>query len=64
MTQGGLKEEELASRLICFGVDKVDTFQGLIFGIIVQIQYWYVPFVIGVHCMGYQTNLVVQTSVG
>jgi hypothetical protein len=39
MTQGGLKEEELASRLICFGVDKVDTFQGLIFGIIVQIQY-------------------------
>jgi hypothetical protein len=35
----GLKEKELASRLICFGVDIVNTFQGLIFGIIVQIQY-------------------------
>jgi hypothetical protein len=39
MTQGGLKEEKLASRLICFGVDKVNTFQGIKFGITIQIQY-------------------------
>jgi hypothetical protein len=29
MTQGDLKEEELVARLVCFGVDGVDTFQGL-----------------------------------
>jgi hypothetical protein len=33
MTQGGLKEEELAARLVCFGVDRVNTFQGLRFGV-------------------------------
>jgi hypothetical protein len=38
MTQGGLKKKELVTRLVCFGVDGVSTFQGLKFGIIVQIQ--------------------------
>jgi hypothetical protein len=37
MTQGGLQEEDLASRLVYFGVDGVNTFQGLKFGVIVQI---------------------------
>jgi hypothetical protein len=35
MTQRGFKEEEFASRLICFGVDRVSTFQGLRHGVIV-----------------------------
>jgi len=29
MTQGSLKEEELVTRLVCFGVDGVNTFQGI-----------------------------------
>jgi hypothetical protein len=37
MTQGGL-QEGLASRLVCFGVNGVNTFQGFKFGVIVQIQ--------------------------
>ncbi len=61
MTQGGLKKKELVTRLVCFGVDGVSTFQGLKFGIIVQIQNWYSPFVTNVHCMAHQINLVVQT---
>jgi len=51
MTQGVLKEKELASRLVCVGINGVNAFQGLKFIIIVQIQHGYIPFVIGVHCM-------------
>jgi hypothetical protein len=36
MTQGGLKGEELLSRLDCFGVDGVNIFQGFKSKIIVQ----------------------------
>jgi hypothetical protein len=61
MTQGGLKEKELVTKLICFGVDGVSTFQGLKFGVIVQIQHQYSPFVIGVRCIVHWINLVVQT---
>jgi len=39
MTQGGLKEKEFATRLVCFGANGVSAFQGLKFGIIVQIQH-------------------------
>ncbi len=38
MTQGELKEEELASKLVCFGVDGVNAFQGFKFGLTIQIQ--------------------------
>ncbi len=38
MTQGELKEEEFASKLVCFGVDGVSAFQGFRFGITIQIQ--------------------------
>ncbi len=39
MTQGGLKEKELVTRLVCFGVDGVSTLKGLKFGVMVQIQH-------------------------
>jgi hypothetical protein len=35
MTQGNLKEKELAARLVCFGADGVNTFQNFRFGVIV-----------------------------
>jgi len=38
MTQVELKEEELASKLVCFGVNGVSAFQGFRFGITIQIQ--------------------------
>jgi hypothetical protein len=59
MTQCGLKEKELATRPVCFGVNWVSTFQGFKFGVIVQIQHRYSPFVTSVHCMAHWTNLVV-----
>jgi hypothetical protein len=38
MTQlGGLKEEELSTKLVYFGVDGINTFQGFKYRIIVQI---------------------------
>ncbi len=61
MTQGGLQEEGFASRLVCFGVNGVNTFQGLKFGIIVQIQRQYTPFVTNVHYTTHWINLVIQT---
>jgi hypothetical protein len=38
MTQGGVKEKELATKLVCFGANEVNTFQGFRFGAIIQIQ--------------------------
>jgi len=62
MTQlGSLKEEELASKLVYFGVDGVNTFQGSKYIIIVQIQCQYGPFITIVHCMFHMTNLAIQT---
>jgi hypothetical protein len=38
MTQWELKEEELDSKLVCFGVDGVSAFQGFKFGLTIQVQ--------------------------
>jgi len=61
MTQKGLHEEDFISKLVYFGVDGVNTFQGFRSKITVQIQQQYVPFVTSVHCMAHHINLVVQT---
>jgi hypothetical protein len=62
MTPGGLHEEDLASRLVYFGVDGIGTFQGLRSRVIVQIQQQYVLFVTNVHCTTHKTNLAVQIT--
>jgi hypothetical protein len=62
MTQlGGLKEEELATKLVYFGADGVNIFQGFKYTITVKIQCQYVPFIMVVHCMAHWTNLAIQT---
>jgi hypothetical protein len=61
MTKGGLQGENLVSKLVYFGVDGVNTFQGLRYGVIIQIQWQYVPFVTNAHCMAHWTNLAIQT---
>jgi hypothetical protein len=53
MTQGDLKKEDLASKLVCFGVNGVDTFQGFRLIVTFPIQHQYVPFVVCVHCMAH-----------
>jgi len=66
MTQGGLQEEDLTSRLVCFGANGVNTFQGFRSKVIIQMQWRYVPFtpnsiIVVVHCMVHQINLVIQS---
>ncbi len=39
MTQGDLKQKDIALKLVCFGIDGVNTFQGLRSGVSVQIQW-------------------------
>jgi hypothetical protein len=36
--EGGLSYEEIASKLVCFGVDGVSTFQGSKMGVTTQIR--------------------------
>jgi hypothetical protein len=61
MTQGDIKNEDLASKLVCFGANGISTFQRFRLGVTFQIQCQYVPFVVGAHCMAHQTNFVLQT---
>jgi hypothetical protein len=61
MVVGGLIEVEVLKRLLCFGVDDVDIFQGAWHGITIQIQQCYVPFFIRILWMAHSINLGVQT---
>jgi hypothetical protein len=60
LTYSGISESNLASKLVCFGVDGVTTFQGPKTNVITQLKK-NTPFMLGVHCVTHQTNLVVQT---
>jgi hypothetical protein len=61
MTQGDLQKKDLDSKLVCFGANGLNTFQGFRSQMTFQIQCQYVPFVIGVHCMAHWTNKPSQT---
>jgi hypothetical protein len=50
-SQWGLKEEEFISKVVCFDVDGVKTFQGLKSKVTIQIQYQYSSFITNVHYM-------------
>ena len=56
-----LSNETIKEGLITFGADVVFVFQDAKSNVIVQLINNHAPFMVGVHCMAYQTNLVVQT---
>ncbi len=56
----GLAEVEVPSKLLCFGVNGVNTFQGAQGGVIIQIQDLHVLFLMGIHYTTHKTNLAVQ----
>jgi hypothetical protein len=58
---GGLILETMASKLITFGADKVNVFQGVRIRVTIQLKDQNVPFMIRIHCTTHRTNLVVQT---
>jgi hypothetical protein len=59
--EGGLSREEIASKLVCFGVDGVSTFQGSKMDVTTQIREKWAPFNLGANCSSHRINLVVET---
>jgi hypothetical protein len=64
MIGGGVPRNQIAQKLICFGANYVNVFQGTNSGVTKQIKKNYVFHSIGVHCMAHHTNLAVQTLLG
>lgn len=62
MTEGEeLSKEELSKKLLCFGVNGVNVFQGSKTKVTKQIEDFLAPFLMGVHCVIHCTNLIVQS---
>ncbi len=55
---GRISKEHITNKLVSFGADGVSVLQEMWNGIIMQIQQDYTPFVVGMHCMAHQCNLV------
>jgi hypothetical protein len=59
-TWGGMPRDHIASKLMSFGTINVNVFQSTKSSVTKQIQDYYAPFSIGVHCMAHRINLVVH----
>jgi hypothetical protein len=59
--KGGLDEEAIAKKFLCFSADVVSAFQGKKKGVTVQIQEKFAPYATGVHCHAHKINLAVKT---
>jgi hypothetical protein len=57
----GLNPTFVFQKLLCFGVNGINTFQGTKIGVIKQINTNYAPFSIGVHCIAHRCNLAFKT---
>jgi len=57
----GFSDVDFVVKLISFGVDGVNVFQGVCNGVICQMQDNYSPHLEGIHCMACRINMVVQT---
>jgi len=64
MINGCVLRDQIAQKLICFGVDGVNVFQGANSGVTKQMKENYAPHSIRVHCMVHHTNLAMQTLSG
>jgi hypothetical protein len=60
----GFLRDQVAQKLIYFGANGVNVFQGTKNGVTKHIHDTYAFHPIGVHCMAHNTNLVVQTLLG
>ena len=58
-TEGTLDGQALAKKLVCFGADGVNIFEGCCTGATTQLKENYVPFMVGIHCCAHQVNLSV-----
>jgi len=56
----GMSKIDIATKVVCFGVNGVIIFHGLITGVTIQLVNKHCPFVVGIHFMAHFCNLVVQ----
>ncbi len=59
MIGGGFARDHIVNKIIVFGVDGVNFFQGTKIGVIKQIHGQYALHSIGVHCMAHHIHMVV-----
>ncbi len=62
MKGGELSKVKLSKKLVCFGVDGVNVFQGSKIGVTKRIKNSWGPFSMGVHYVAHYTNLIVQSQ--
>jgi hypothetical protein len=53
--------EQIASKVVCFGLDDVSMFTSVHMGVATELKSKTTPFFIVVHYMAHHINLVVQT---
>ncbi len=58
---GGLTNEKIVKQVMLLGVDGVSMFQWVKFGLIVLLKTQQAPYLIRIHCMAHETNLVMQS---
>jgi hypothetical protein len=58
---GGLSNVVIVAKLISFGANGMNVFQGVRNGVIHQMKDMYSPCLGGIHCMVHHTNLAMQT---
>jgi hypothetical protein len=61
ITYGGLIDEQIFESVMCLGVDGVITFQGVRLVVTTLMRTQQTPLFIGIHCMAYRMNFVVQS---
>jgi len=61
LIKSGVLNRELSKKLLCFGIDRMNVFQGGKTGVIKQIKDSWAPFSMNVHCVAPHTNLEVQS---
>jgi hypothetical protein len=61
LQEKGLGHTNIAAKLVAFGSNGVNVFQGAKLGVTKQIQETCTPFNLGVHCVSHTTNLAMQT---
>jgi hypothetical protein len=58
---GGILGIDFANKVVCFIANHVIILQGLKTCVIVQLMNKHNAYIVGIHCMTHQCNLVVQT---
>jgi hypothetical protein len=57
---GGLVDNAVVERLVCFGANGMSVFQGCRSSVMQQLKDQEAQFILGVHCMAHCTNLAVE----